>query len=386
MVSVFALSGLGELAIALLSVLVATSAIVSRVGFATRRRDIREQRKEVREIKADLRRTRQQLRRGDEAQRRLTTALHEETRRAGASSADRALKSAAEIEELRRSDMEELQRQLLESFRKARIESNAISTMREELTADMLALRAELRGMRVGQQLMSQAVAATKVQTQASIDAAGVAADDVQGIHQLLGRYMPTAPLPSLTSSRLRATGSFLATDLVERMNPDVVRCVGAVAPALWIAYALRHRGQGTMVVDVSTPAQVSEARDLLAAHGLTEWANVRLTHDSAQADTEQGDSDHSGMPSGAVDLLVLDERDFSSHPRLYPRALDLEPLLSQRAVIVVAGSDDSSVQDLLHEWIETHEGLRPMYSPRADIAVLAWGIEADTPTAIVSD
>lgn len=341
-VAVLGISGHEGWAVAVLGVATASVGVASRLGFAARRQDIRTQLKDLREVKSDVRRGRQQLE-----------------------------KSASRVEEIQHSTADSLERQLIAGFHKLRNDGNVMITMKDELSADMLSLRSELRGMRVAQQLMSQAVSTTRLQLQSSINDVSLVADDVQGLHQLFGRYMPLAPLPPIGSSGLRAGGAFIATDLVERRRPELVWCVGGLLPALWTAYALRRIGGGAVVLEVSSAQEAAEARALFASHGLTEWTTVQDSDAVREGDAGilGQDTEHANR----IDFLIVDDRAARPGTDRLPSSLDLDSVLAKEAVIVVSMTEDPDVQQTLRNWLESESRLTVLASPRADVAVLEW-------------
>lgn len=382
-VAALGLAGYERWALALLGILTASVGVVSRLNFISRRRDLRSQRADVRALKADVRRARQQIKRGVESQERQTRLLSKETRQAQASFAKSAEAHVSQVGEMHRSGIEEVERQLVAGFRGVRHEGNLIGAMKDELSAEMLALRSELRGMRVAQQLMSQTVSATRNRMEDSIDAAAVAADDVQGLHQLFGRYMPTAPLPSMGSSRLRATGAFFATDLIERERPSRVRYVGGLSTAIWIAYAMRHRDGGAVVFDVCSEPDAEEARSVLETHGVGEAVTVRAIGQTSKETPEDGDPDPKHSLGGRVDLLILDiETAGVAAPEELPTTSDLEQMLAEEAVIIIAAPEEPERRRIIQSWQSGNAKLSNLPSPRADIAVIRWCASMSGPTS----
>lgn len=344
-----ALSDATTWALGLLGLLVAAVGAVSRMEFAARRQDFQFQRSETRALQAAVRGLQQTTRLAHDAHRRSISELHAES--------------------LGR--FQNVQEQLNKGFRSTRHDAHLISDMKADISGDMTALRSEFRGLRVGQQLLSQTTAGTKLELQASLAATLALADDLQGLHQLFGRYMPLAPLPSLADSSLRASGAFFVANLIEHRRPALVWHRGSLASALWIAHAIRRNGQGAVVFEVSTEDQATQASEMIDANGLGEWAQVRGKGDPSDASPDDSET---GFGSGArVDLLVVDPLGLGARAEAkQDMTFDLDRMLADESIVVVAGADTPDIKQTLRDWRDANSSITDLTAPRPDIAVLS--------------
>lgn len=349
-----ALTGNMEWALVVLAGLTALSGAVARLEFAARRQDLRSQHKDVRDT------------------RRLVDKI---AREVASDSAD-SLKPAV----------------------------------------DLVALRAEIRGMRVAQQLMSQTITATKGDVRATTESIaalerrtaelddsirathadlaervvvqvsglglvrekaqqlqGELVDDFQGLQQLFGRFAPEAPLPSISGSSLRAAGSFFVADLIEQREVNRALHRGDRLTTLWMAYALRRRGRGGLIAFESDDENVQRTRAILTEHGLAGWVDVRVADVVSVGEFEQQNSVEDDLRQ-RVDLLVLDEQatDVSAVDR-YPSSTELRRLLTPDALLVLADAERPDVREVIRRLVEANPEMVRLASPQRDTAVLAW-------------
>ncbi|MFD4959674.1 hypothetical protein [Microbacterium sp. NPDC058389] len=342
-VAIFALMGNTAWALAALACLMAMVGVVSRIEFATRRGDLKSQRRDLQ----DVRRTVERIHRGAEQMK---------------------VSRAADVEQA------------------------------TQLVTSVAALHSEIRGMRVAQQLTSQTITATKSgvlesahsmaelerRTAAIYD--GIRArvrqpeveylDDLQGLYQLFSRFTPVAPLPSMAGSSLGAAGIYFVTDIIEQRQVDCVVHRGNRLTALWMAYALRLRGTGMLIVLEDDDDGVARTLALLTEHQLAGLADVRRVG-TVTATPADSDAEVEGLPRG-VDLLVLDrDANDMNGVDLYPDAALLRWMLRSDALLVVSDAERIDVGEVIRSWEEANSELKRVLSPRSDTAVLSWGMEA---------
>ena len=352
-VATLALFGNLQWALVALAGLVGLGALISRLEFAFRRRDQQFQRREIRSL-------RDELKSRAKDQRNTAHAILEavtESRRTGAASVERI----------------------------------------PELAAGMAALRSELRGMRVAQQLLSQSVASTRTElltaaeiigaTRADIaDQKAAAAyqrrqlrsdvtTDMQALTQLMEQFAPAAPLPLLSGWALSPSGLLFLTDAIERRKAELVVECGSGSSTLWMAMAMRRNGSGKVIALEHQEDYAARTRAVLEAHEVSEWAEVRMSP-LVDTQTPRGvsrwyDVDADTFP-GPIDILLVDGPPATTgrHAR-YAALPRLAPVLANNCLVVLDDADRAEERDVIAFWAEEETGLTRVPSPGHGIEVM---------------
>lgn len=361
-------------AIAGLGVLIAVSAIVAHVQFVARRPAYQHLRREIRASRDDAK----QLSR----------------------STDRLLKR---VESLRRDS---------ESIRRTQRD------FREELAtvaADTRSLRPELRGIRVAQQLFSQTIVQTRADVFASREEISEVASqlgaalatravdtvedqlratigalhwelraqepqllsELQSMQQLFQRFTPDAPLPPLAGWAMSPSGLLMLTDEIARRDAKVVVECGSGSSTLWMALAMRAKGGGKVVAFEHLQEYADRTRALLDAHGVSEWAEVRLAPLTAVA-TRRGEFqwyDTGEMVwNRNIDVLLVDGPPTKTgHHARYPALEVLGAALNANALVALDDTDRDDEMEVLEMWKTEWPNLSERPSPGRGIAVFEW-------------
>ncbi|MGK5678754.1 class I SAM-dependent methyltransferase [Actinoplanes sp. URMC 104] len=174
---------------------------------------------------------------------------------------------------------------------------------------------------------------------------------EVEALVQLFQQVTPRAPMPPVTDGATLLD----VLHLIRTRRPRRVLELGG-ASAVWIAYALEQTGGKLLTLDHDA-AGAERTRAALAAHGLTEVAEVREAplrpiavedRTSAWYDLESLADVHD------VDLLVVGGPPETTGPDArYPALRLLEDRLAEAAAVFVLGEPD-----VLGRWLEKTEGL----------------------------
>ncbi|WP_186307540.1 class I SAM-dependent methyltransferase [Microbacterium sp. 1.5R] len=360
-----ALLGYLEWALVLIAALVALLGLISRVEFAARRGDVRAQMRDVR-----------QSRRLSEGILRLVKATRDDVQR-GSTTTVRAMTAASAY----------APRQPL-GLRG----DGQSQVLIEQLAQDMSALRAEIRGMRVAHQLLSQTIISTKdgvvTSAQALEDISSKitridrrvrrieveSVSEEQALLQLLARYTPRTPLPILSGWALSPVGLVYLLDAIEQRDAaSVVEC-GSGTSTLWMALAMKSKGSGKVYALDSSEEYAAETRAMLEAHGLGEWAQVSVcpltTQSTPRGDLLWYDLAHADLPE-VVDVLLVDGPPGTSGPHArYPAVPLLRSRLATDALVMLDDADRPDERDVIGFWAD--EGLvgTSLTSPHRGIRV----------------
>jgi predicted O-methyltransferase YrrM len=147
----------------------------------------------------------------------------------------------------------------------------------------------------------------------------------------------------------------------VRTRQPKLVLELGSGTSTVWLAYALEKSG-GRLVSLDHDPGYAEKTRAMLAAHGLTEVAEVR------DAPLRPVLLDGRSFPwydtdaltdVRAVDLLLIDGPPEKTGPDArYPAMRVLEDKLADAATVVFDDAHRHDEQQALRKWVETIEGL----------------------------
>lgn len=385
------IAGRPDWAVVVVAILVALLGAVARIEFAARRDDVREQKRNDREVLRLLER----LRTGTSALR----AQLDEVRKS-----QRGLASAVKEQ---RSTLEVVLGALIDDA------ESGVSTT-GQIRDDLTAVRSELRGMRVAQQLLSQTITSTK-QTVGSTEAAlenlhgaqstlhelvesvnasvlasrdevfaaiaepageiqsrialvesrtrTLAADivnDQQALLQLLPRHLPTAPLPILAGWAMSPEGLVHILDQIDRRDAKCVVECGSGSSTLWMALAMKAKGSGIVISLEHNEAYANKTRAVLDAHGVGDWARVAVCP-LTTVETERGEFQWYDLQkaeiSSDIDILLVDgPPGATGRWARYPALPLLREQLRHGAPIFIDDADRVEERETIEFWIE--EGL----------------------------
>lgn len=204
---------------------------------------------------------------------------------------------------------------------------------------------------------------------------------DIQALEQLLARYTPEAPLPSVAGWALSPVGLLALVNVIESHQASTVVECGSGTSTLWIAYALKRLGRGRLIALEHLPEYAERTRSVLAEHGLTAHAEVRLAP-LATRSTPRGDfpwySFDATELTEPIDLLLVDGPPQSTgrHAR-YPALSVFADHLAPNALIIADDTDRPDEQDMLEYWSEDYPRLRRVESLGMGIEVLGFAPEA---------
>jgi hypothetical protein len=184
---------------------------------------------------------------------------------------------------------------------------------------------------------------------------------EVEALFQLFDEFTPRAPMPSSGGFALNPTDLLDLLHLVRTRRPKLVLELGSGTSTVWIAYALEKCG-GRLVSLDHDPGYAEKTRAMLAAHGLTEVAEVRdaplrpVLLDGRSFPWY--DTDALADLRG-VELLLIDGPPEKTGPDArYPAMRVLEDKLADTATVVFDDAHRKDEQQALRKWVETIGGL----------------------------
>lgn len=335
-----ALLDLSAWALAALAALVAFVGLISRLEFATRRSDFRSNRKDLRAARREARDTRRVV---------VDQQAAAEAR------------SAVQIEEIR---------------------------------ADLIALRAEMRGVRVSQQLLSQTALKARedlLESSKSIEElhSGVKridgkfryfetdlVNDAQAIGQLLSRYQPTTPLPALSGWAIGPAGLvYLLHAIDERDAQAVVEC-GSGTSTFWMALAMKQKGSGKAFALEHNPEYAAKTQALLSAHGLEDWAEVCICP-LTSVTTPRGEMQWYDLSAAQalpkrIDILLVDGPPGTvGRDARYPAGPLLGPRIARGGLLVLDDADRPDERETIGLWLDEGIVAQVVAKPERGVEVL---------------
>lgn len=184
--------------------------------------------------------------------------------------------------------------------------------------------------------------------------------NEVQALLQLLPKVPDTPPLPGVGGWALSASSLLSIWHLVEQERPTTILECGSGTSTLWLAYAARVVPGARVVALEHKVAFARQTRELLAAHGLQDVAEVR------DAPLQRVDIDGEHLPwydpasiadIGDVGLLVVDGPPKSVGPLArYPALPLLRARLAPGAAVVVDDAHRPGEQEALTRWRERYD------------------------------
>lgn len=342
-VVILALSGRTDWALATLGILASLIGIVARLQFAIRRASVRQQ---VEDSKASRRDSAQTLR---------------ATRKLAGEVADIRREFAAGLSRTR-TDVERGLADTADQVAGARTE---VKSARAKLLQEVAAAREDVAGVR------SAVSGVERMERRLEPDLV----TDIQALMQLMSRYAPTAPLPLVAGWAMSPAGLLFLTDAIERRRADLVVECGSGTSTLWMAMAMRRKGSGKVIALEHLEKYADKTRQSLEAHGLSEWAEVRLCR-LVEVSTPRGeflwyDLDVESLPQ-TVDVLLVDGPPGGTGPHArYPAMPLLGPHLSDDSLVVVDDADRRDEREILGFWADEWSQFTRLGSPGRGIEAL---------------
>jgi predicted O-methyltransferase YrrM len=198
---------------------------------------------------------------------------------------------------------------------------------------------------------------------------------DIQALQQLMSRYAPEARLPPVAGWALSPAGLLALTDIIEKRGArSVVEC-GSGTSTLWIAYALKRLGRGHLIALDHLSEYASKTRAVVAAHGLSDFVEVRdaplVPRDTVRGEFSWYSFDAADLRQ-PVDVLLIDGPPGTTgkHAR-YPALSVFVDHLAPGAIIVADDVDRRDEREMLEFWLREEPRLRRQESPGAGVEVL---------------
>ncbi|MTV26657.1 class I SAM-dependent methyltransferase [Nitriliruptoraceae bacterium ZYF776] len=179
---------------------------------------------------------------------------------------------------------------------------------------------------------------------------------DFEQLEALVALYAEMRPERSIPRTRgWAASPDLLRTcwDLVVHERPELVVECGSGASTVVLASACRRNGRGHVVALDHEERFAQRTRDLLTAHGLEGWADVRT---APLQPLDDGVSWYrlAEVPRGPVDLVLVDGPPAGRDPEARAPTLEvLAPRLSPHATIVVDDYVRDAERATVAGWLE---------------------------------
>lgn len=252
--------------------------------------------------------------------------------------------------------------------------SATTATVHEEATAIRESMQAQAESIEVVAK-ESEAAGMQAVTLSKAIERIpGRLLSEVQALEQLLGRYSPRSPLPIVGGWAVAPTGLLWLVDFVDRLRPGLVVECGSGTSTLWLAQSMRERGSGRVVAIEHDPGFADKTRETLRAHGLSEWAEVRLAP-LTDVDTPHGTSrwyDLDPTTLDGIDLLLVDGPPAATGPLArYPALPVLAGRLSAGAHVLIDDARRPDEKEAIERWLEEDHRLSDLGAPGPDLRLL---------------
>lgn len=198
---------------------------------------------------------------------------------------------------------------------------------------------------------------------------------EIQALTQLIQRYAPTARLPLVAGWALSPAGLLYLADSIEARGADFVVECGSGTSTLWMALAMRRKGSGKVIAIEHLEEYADRTRTVLEAHGVSEWAEVRVCPltdvTTPRGDFQWYDLDPASLDQ-PIDILLVDgpPATTGSHAR-YPALPQLRSRLSRRGIVVVDDADRADEREMIDFWVEEMPSLTQVDSPGHGVRVL---------------
>jgi predicted O-methyltransferase YrrM len=199
---------------------------------------------------------------------------------------------------------------------------------------------------------------------------------EVEALLQLFHGFTPKAPMPTSGGFALNPTDLLDLLHIIRTRRPKLVLELGSGTSTVWIAYALEKAGGRLISLD-HDPGYAEKTRAALAAHGLTEVAEVRdapLRPVVVDGRTFPWYDVDAVADLREVDLLLIDgPPEKTGKDARYPAMRVLEDRLADSATVVFDDAHRQDEAEALRRWVETIAGLTEEGEARGRHAVLSY-------------
>lgn len=236
---------------------------------------------------------------------------------------------------------------------------------------------AALRGMDLATSIEALKLPVSKSSTKWDLNyASQQVINETQALIQLINKYPTDAPLPPAAGWAMNPTGLLWLTNLIQTTSPNTVVECGSGTSTVWICLALKRNGGGKLVSLEHQETYAARTRQMLADHGLSEYAEVRVC-ELAEVVTPAGsfrwyDLDPASV--GSIDLLMVDGPPSSTgvHAR-YPALAILSEQLTDGATVAMDDTGRRDEQEVLELWGQSHEQLSAPTEVAAGVSAMTW-------------
>lgn len=206
---------------------------------------------------------------------------------------------------------------------------------------------------------------------------------DIQAMRQLFDRLSTDAPLPPVSGWALNPSGLLLLVDTIERSRATTIVECGSGTSTVWMALALRNLGRGRIWSFDHDKRFAERTRQMLAAHGLEEWAEVQhaplVTTATPRGEFNWYDLDPLEI-TPPIDLLVVDGPPHTAqHHARYPALPVFAPYLAPDALIVVDDAQRTDEAGMVAHWQEEYPHLSTMYTSTNGCLLLRQAVSPPT-------
>ncbi|WP_454167394.1 class I SAM-dependent methyltransferase [Microbacterium lacticum] len=198
---------------------------------------------------------------------------------------------------------------------------------------------------------------------------------EMQAMQQLFQRFSPRATLPLIAGWALSPRGLLTLTDLIADTDAHLVLECGSGTSTLWMAYALQRKGGGKAIALDHLPEYADRTRAMIHAHGLDDFADVRLSPLVPRA-TPRGeflwyDFDADSL-AGPIEVLLVDgpPGDTGPHAR-YPALPVLVDHLAVGAHVLMDDVNRRDEREVLDIWLSEVPGLSRLVPPGMGLELL---------------
>jgi predicted O-methyltransferase YrrM len=203
---------------------------------------------------------------------------------------------------------------------------------------------------------------AIQISRHESVQTGSNAISQVEGLLAVYAEVSPTRALPK--SRGWAASPDFLAVliRLVHERKPLTVLECSSGFSTLVLAASLRNLGRGMVLSLEHDPIFADKTRQLLALHGLSEWATVvDAPLVSCELDDWKGIWYDTQLLQAnlVVDMLVIDgPPQFTGHLARYPAFPVLRKYLHDKSVLVLDDADRAPEVESVKKWILSNHKL----------------------------
>lgn len=200
--------------------------------------------------------------------------------------------------------------------------------------------------------------------TQRAVTAAADASyAKLEAVTDLRGWLQPRAPMPALHSWALKPDVLHMIMEHVWREQPGVIVECGSGSSSVWLGYVLERMGKGRVIALEHDERYLETSRDLIRAHGLEDYVEVRHAPLEPWRD---GEDAYSWYALDAlddiygIDLLLVDGPPGPTGPQArYPAVPILLSRCSPEVMIVLDDTVRDEERAISDRWLAEYPDLR---------------------------